>query len=314
MFGSETVKQTGMSQKKLVSTDEYSAEWDDDPLKSIIMIYGQEDGGTTSLACSIVDAIDANSELAGKKVYVLLTEMAHNFSGIVKKHFPSYQTANRFVLPTMEYGGKIVPRTISTREEFLDWCAFIGTQKDMGGIIVDALDTLRDILFMYYFEKYPGKENMNYTSADADLRNMFFLKVVNLQIPVVVIAKHKEEVIYHTEGKKLLDIEKTGKIVPTIAGQRLLRWTTIRLWCEEVGQYTVFKAKGPVETGMEFSFGFGAQKHIRTGTWLPQLLNYMRGIGKPPVMAQKGVHAAFGGAEKKPVEEKKIPEEKPAWV
>jgi hypothetical protein len=268
---------------------------EDDPTKSMLMIYGKENGGTTTLASSIIDVIDPE-----KKIYVLLTEMPHNVTGILNKHYNKEFKEGRFILPTVQHGERTFARPVSSQSDFIQWKnamirknsdgSYDLRKEDCGCIIVDALDTLREILYSYYLAKNPKKGTINYAEADNDIINQLFLPLSFQNIPIIVILKHKPKTDWISDEKTgaLLRVEKiknedgTQKIVPTIDGEKIMRWTTIRLWCEnEAGSYEIMKTKGHVEEGEVFSFGFKkGSKTEKTGVWLKQLFEKMRD-GKP---------------------------------
>lgn len=269
-----------------------SGDFVDDPALSMFMIYGKEDSGTTSLALSILDVIPKD-----KKVYTLLTEMPHNFSGPYKRHYRADYDKHRVVLPiAINADGKNVPRPISSFKDFMMWRqglirvnadqSYDLKAEDCGALIVDALDTLRNIFKARHDRLSPNAGSLNYVPADNDIIDQLFLPFSLQGIPIVVILKHKQDTTWHNDPEnpnKLLKVEKhmnkdgSPKMVPTIDGDKVMRWGTIRLWTmDEVGTYEVMKSKGAVDEGERLTFGFKDKaKKIRTGTWLKELIKKM---------------------------------------
>lgn len=283
MFGSDP-------NANLAKTIEMSGEFEDDPSLSMFMIYGKEGGGTTSLALSILEVIPED-----KKVYTLLTEMPHNFSGVLAKHFPVDHMAQRVVVPTTEsHDGTRVPRPISSLTDFMMWRremiqvredgSFHLKKDDCGALLVDALDTLRNIFKAHYDQKAPNKGSLNYVDADNDIIDKLFLPFSFQGIPIVVILKHKQETDWiNDDFGNLMKVERhknpdgSPKMVPTIDGDKIMRWGTIRLWCKDkVGTYEVMKTKGMVDEGTILNYGYDGHPSNRTGVWLKELIEMMK--------------------------------------
>ena len=232
-----------------------------DPLKGFVFIYGEENTTTTTLALSIVKALPPD-----KKAYVLLTEPPYNVTGIIEKHYKEFE--DRFVFTT--YKGTVMPVTTYTDyEKFLDEYV---SSKDGGALIVDAIDTLVNVLFMKY-----EKENKLLMDAwgktYGDIIKNLFMRVNSLGRPTVIVMKEKEKIIVERVGRKV-EVTSTGEIVPTLSSERIQRWATTRLRMLKKGHYVVMKSKGRVKEGEKFKFNEKLE-----GVLLPELLKKMVGEG-----------------------------------
>jgi hypothetical protein len=246
-----------------------SDNWENRPEMGFTLIYGKENGGTTTLSLSIVETetLKINND---KNVYVLLTEPAHNFTGPIKKHFPEY--SKRFIMPVDE-NNDITP--ITSHSELTSWIKTISNKNDVGAVIIDAIDTIRNMLYLHYLFLSPERGAMNYTFVDNDLMGLF-LKLQGLHIPVVMIMKQKDETEWVFDGPRIKEIVKTGKIVPSVNTEKILRWSTTRIWCIKIGEYQIVKTKSSYSTEKINVFGFDGSTSKRTGIWLPELFNQMR--------------------------------------
>ena len=174
--------------------------------------------------------------------------------------------------------------------------SFTLKKDDCGVLIVDALDSLRNIFKSFYDIGAPKKGSLNYGPADQDIVEKLFLPFSFQGIPIVVILKHKQDTDWISDDfGQLIKVEKhynkdgSPKMVPTIDGDKIMRWGTIRLWTQDkVGTYEVMKTKGMVDEGTVFEFGFRAKsKTVRTGVWLPQLIEKMKTGGAKTVKAME---------------------------
>lgn len=258
------------SKGKLIKSIDLVDEFDDDPSKSFIFIYGDEGSSTTSLAMSISEAIDPQ-----KKVYVLNTEAPHNETGIIKKHFPEGYDNGRFVLPASKETGSIIP--ITSRDEFYNFTEKMEAADDVGAVVVDAIDTLRLILFSDY------AKNINFlmtawVEADNDIID-FFMKSLKKQVPIVIVMKEKEKTEVTNKGKievkRFEDEDGNPVIIPTVDNKRIQRWASIRIKTLDIGKYEVMKSKGEVEKGAVFDFTWDKKTKEKGGVWLPNLLELM---------------------------------------
>jgi hypothetical protein len=243
----------------------------DDPTKGFIFVYGAEGGTTTTFANSIVKMLPAD-----KKVYVLLTEPPHNATAPIKKHFPKEWQNDRFVLPMGEDGHSVFP--VTTKAEILLYPSAVRKAGDAGAIIIDALDTLRLILFKHYESKEISFKAWG--DADNDIVRMF-LDFVTMDVPIIVIMKEKEETVVKASGGKIISIDKTGEIVPSFDKAKILRWASMKFHILRKGRFEVTKTKGMIEEGEKFSYTFKTEgkKNLYdqlTGTWLPDILRMMK--------------------------------------
>ncbi len=261
-----------LGSKKTLKTLRMGTQFVDDPSKGFIFIYGKEGGTTTTLANSIVKMLPDHL-----KVYTLLTEPPHNATAPVKKHFPKEWEKDRFVLPMSEDGTHVFP--ITTRAEIVMFPNLVRRNGDAGAIIIDALDTLRLILFKHHSAKQISLKAWG--DADNDIVNELFLEFVTMDVPIIVIMKEKEETKVESSGGKLISMEKTGDIVPSFDKARILRWASMKFHVLRKGRFEVTKTKGMVEEGEKFNYGFKTKdkKNLYDqleGTWLPEILRLMK--------------------------------------
>lgn len=258
------------SKGSLIKSIDLVNEFEDDPKRSFIFIYGDEGSSTSTLAMSISEAIDSD-----KKVYVLNTEAPHNETGIIKKHFPDGYTSGQFVLPASKDNGMVIP--ITSRDEFYNFVDKAVKDDNLGAVVVDAIDTLRLILFSDY-SKNLRFTMMAWVKADNDIID-FFMKMLKKQIPVVVVMKEKEKTEVDDAGgvsvTKIKDENGDPVIIPTVDNKRIQRWASIRIKTIDIGHYKVMKSKGSVERGTEFKFTWNSKTKEKGGTWLPQLFDEM---------------------------------------
>jgi hypothetical protein len=212
-----------------------------------------------------------------KKVYTLLTEPPHNATGPLIKHFPEEWNADRFVLPLADDGSHVFP--VTTRAEVLAFSPAVRSKGDAGAVIIDAMDTLRLILFKHHLKKQISYKAWG--DADNDIIHHVFLEFVAMDLPVIVIMKEKEETIVQSTDGKIDKIEKTGEIVPSFDKEKILRWASIKLHVLRKGRFEVTKTKGMVEEGEKFTYGFKTEGKKKLydqfeGTWLPDLLRLMK--------------------------------------
>ena len=249
----------------MIKSIDLSSSFNDDPSQSFIFIFGKEGTSTTTLALSIVDIIEKD-----KKIYILNTEPPHNETGIIMKHYAEEHADGRFILPAKKGTDRVIP--ITSRGEYYIFRDKALADEDIGAFIIDAIDTLRLMLFGEFSKnnKFAMKAWMD---ADQEIIKLFML-LLERQIPVVVILKEKEKTIV-TQTSEGVNVTKTGEIVPTLDNERIQRWASIRLQTTEIGKYTVVKTKGAVEIGTEFTFLTDGK--VKAGVWLPELLAKMRG-------------------------------------
>jgi hypothetical protein len=245
----------------------------DDPLKSFVYIFGDEDSGTTTLAMSIVGVLPKPEEDRDKtkKVYVLVTEPPHNETGPILKHYKLEVGKGRFVLPT-DMKGNIVP--ITSREQFILFCDALMNQSDVGAVVIDALDSLVLMLFGHHSKKTKFKMDAWGSAAD-DIIQKLFMPLLKLHVPVVLVTKEKD----HKDVKKNLATGKVEvidheEVISTVSNKRILRWGSIRIRTLGIGNYTITKTKGKIAVGAKFKCHF--EGLVRKGTWLPELLNQMK--------------------------------------
>jgi hypothetical protein len=234
--------------------------FEDDVLKSILFIYGDEGTGTTTLAMSMVDVVDSD-----KKIYVLVTEPMHNETGIIHHHFGDEMEAGRFVLPSDSEGN---PVTLIDKASILSFVTKAKSADDIGCLVIDALDTVRVIL--------AESSNSNFAMKQWSDANTFIIKTIlkpmtELGIPVVGVMKEKEAIKVNPDNS----VTKLGYIEPNISSPKIQRWCSFRLRCTKVGEYEVMKSKGGLEKGDRLKFGFSGKKRI--GDWLSTVFDKARG-------------------------------------
>jgi len=249
---------------RLVST------FEDDPSRGFTFIFGDENTGTSSLAYSIVDVIAED-----KKVYVLPTEPPHNITGIIKKSFKTQYEAGKFVIPVNKAGESI---PIGSFEQFTSWKEMLLGAKDVGAIVIDALDSVVAMLYKF-FEGTTHDIQKIWTETYDAVRDLFLdINTKMTGIPVIVITKEKADAIYSSKGGKkkitpVLNEDGTPVIVPNI-GKKVLRWASIRVRLTKKGHYIAMKTKGDIEEQDEFFFTKEEGTHKLTGTLLPQLFDF----------------------------------------
>jgi hypothetical protein len=250
----------------MLKSIDLSNSFNDDPSQSFIFIFGREGTSTTTLALSIVDIIEED-----KKIYVLNTEPPHNETGIIMKHYAKEHADGRFILPAKKGTQQVIP--ITSRSEYYIFRDKALADENIGAFIIDAIDTLRLMLFGEFSKK--NKFAMKaWMDADQEIIKLFMM-LLEKQIPVIVILKEKEKTIV-TQTSEGVNVTKTGEIVPTLDNERIQRWASIRLQTTEIGSYTVVKTKGAVDINTEFKFVYNKETNERTGVWIPQLLAKMR--------------------------------------
>ena len=250
----------------MLKSIDLSSSFNDDPRQSFIFIFGREGTGTTTLALSIVDVVDED-----KNIYILNTEPPHNETGIIMKHYAKEHANARFVLPAKKGTDIAIP--ITSRSEYYIFRDKALVDEHIGAFVIDAIDTLR-LMFFGEFSKNQKFGMKAWMDADQEIIKLF-MKLLEKQIPVIVILKEKEKTIV-TQTSEGLNITKTGEIVPTLDNARIQRWASIRLQTTDIGTYVVVKTKGAVETGTEFKFVYNKETNEKTGNWLPELLTLMR--------------------------------------
>lgn len=251
----------------MLKSIDLSSTFNDDPAQSFIFIYGAEGSSTTTLALSIVDLVDED-----KKIYILNTEPPHNETGIIMKHYTKEQKEGKFILPVKQNSEMVIP--ITSRSEYYKFRDKSLADEEMGAFVIDAIDTLRLMLFGEYSKK--NKFQMKaWMDADQEIIKLFMM-LLEKQIPVIVILKEKEKTIV-TQTSEGVNVTKTGEIVPTLDNERIQRWASIRLYTPEIGKYEVVKTKGAVEKGQTFEFIYDKNTGEKKGVWLPQLLAMMKG-------------------------------------
>lgn len=250
----------------MLKSIDLSSTFVDDPAQSFIFIFGKEGSGTTTLALSIVDIIEE-----GKQIYILNTEPPHNETGIIMKHYAEEHANGRFILPAKKGTDMVIP--ITSRSEYYMFRDKALADEDIGAFIIDAIDTLRLMLFGEFSknQKFGMKAWMD---ADQEIIKLFMM-LLEKQIPVIIILKEKEKTIV-TQTSEGINVTKTGEIVPTLDNERIQRWASIRLQTTNIGKYTVVKTKGAVDIGTEFEFKYDKITGEKTGTWISQLLAKMR--------------------------------------
>jgi len=251
----------------LGSAMQFVSDFEDDPTRGYTFIFGGENTGTSSLAYSIVDIIPE-----GKKVYVLMTEPAHNVTGIIKKSYRQQYDAGKFQLPATKDG-----KTLS----IVDYTQFVAFQeallnaKDVGAVVIDATDSLVGILYKEFAKNTNNIQGIWTSTYDA-IRDFFFeINSVLIGVPVIVITKERDDAVYGKNergGLKItpvLDEDGNQVVVPNI-GKKMLRYASIRVRLYEKGKYIAMKTKGDVEESEKFEFRKD-KNHKLTGILLPEL-------------------------------------------
>ncbi len=236
-------------------------EFDDNPLKSIVYIYGDEGLSTTTLALSVVDTIPDD-----KRVYIMSTEPPHNETGIIKKHFMEQYNKGKFVLPIDKKTGDVM--TLTEKSGMISFLEKTFAADDCGVLVIDALDSVRAALFMDGAMKFGMKA---WSNADDFIVENIILKVLEKGIPMVAVMKEKEDIIVNADSS----ITKLGKIVPMVKGTRIQRWASTRLRCIKIGEFEVMKSKGNLNKAERKKFKW-SKKTGNTGFWMSSIYDAMR--------------------------------------